>query len=97
MLTLPFHRPYTDAYLTNGVFLYRVIRLAPAGANDFVELEDCYALDVVRVTMKDLRERRLRVVTPSSSDGRRHVGVMAAPLSSVSGEAHVGSLWPEGS
>jgi hypothetical protein len=52
-------------YLTDEVFLYRVVRLA---AGDLVELEDCYRLDVVRIPVSDLRERRLRAVTPAQVD-----------------------------
>jgi len=55
-------------YLTNEVFLYRVVGPGSSGADDVVELEDCYGLDVVRVRARDLRERGLRVVTPASSD-----------------------------
>ena len=56
-------------YLTNEVFLYRVVGFLVGRWTDFVELEDCYTLDVVRVAMNDLRERRLRVVTPSADRG----------------------------
>ncbi len=52
-------------YLTDGVFLYRVVGLVTSGAGGMVELEDCYWLDVVRVAVKDLGTRRLRVVTPA--------------------------------
>jgi hypothetical protein len=51
-------------YLTDGVFLYRVARLFVDGADVTVELEDCYRLDVVEVSMSDLRARGLRLVTP---------------------------------
>jgi len=56
------------AYLTNEVFLYRVVGLVSSGAGVLVELEDCYGLDVVRVPAKDLRERELRLLTPAPSD-----------------------------
>ena len=47
-------------YLTDEVFLYRV-----AGeADDVLELEDCYRLDVVQVQAQELEARGLRVVTP---------------------------------
>jgi len=48
-------------YLTDEVFLYRVVRLA----GEMVELEDCYRLDVVSVPARDVRERRLRAVMPA--------------------------------
>lgn len=51
-------------YLTDEVFLYRVVDLLATRAGEVVELEDCYWLDIVRVPMNDLRARRLRVVTP---------------------------------
>jgi hypothetical protein len=52
-------------YLTDEVFLYRVVGVIAGGATELIELEDCYWLDVVRVSVKDLRARRLRVVTPA--------------------------------
>jgi hypothetical protein len=52
-------------YLTNGVFLYRVVRPGEGEPDAIVELEDCYGLDVVRVPVTQLSARRLRVVTPS--------------------------------
>jgi hypothetical protein len=57
------------AYLTNGVFLYRVVGFVTGAAGEMVELEDCYWLDVVRVSMTDLRSRRLRLVTPAPLEG----------------------------
>jgi len=58
-----FHR--VSVYLTNGVFLYRVVRPGEGELDAIVELEDCYGLDVVRVPVTRLSARRLRVVTPS--------------------------------
>ena len=52
-------------YLTDEVFLYRVVGLAGGGGDEVVELEDCYGLDIVTVAAVDLYERRLRVVTPA--------------------------------
>jgi hypothetical protein len=52
-------------YLTNEVFLYRVVGLAASETDEIVELEDCYGLDVVRVPVTDLDARRFRVVTPA--------------------------------
>jgi hypothetical protein len=51
-------------YLTNEVFLYRVVGLVGNGAEEVVELEDCYGLDVVRVPLRELRTRQLRIVSP---------------------------------
>ena len=56
-------------YLTNEAFLYRVVRLDASGTDEMVELEDCYWLDVVRVPARDVRARRLRVVTPAPAEG----------------------------
>jgi len=53
-----------DVYLTDEVFLYRVVGPAATSVEEIVELEDCYGLDVVRVPLRDLRPRRLRPVTP---------------------------------
>ena len=50
-------------YLTDGIFLYRVVG-ASGEQDDVVELEDCYSLNVARVPVRALRERRLRVVKP---------------------------------
>lgn len=55
-----------SVYLTNGVFLYRVVRFVPSATGEMVELEDCYGLDVVRVRVADVRDRRLRIVIPGS-------------------------------
>jgi hypothetical protein len=49
-------------YLTNGAFLYRVVRIVASDTGEMVELEDCYSLDVVRIPMPAFHERRLRVV-----------------------------------
>ena len=49
-------------YLTDEVFLYRVVGLVASGVERVVELEDCYGLDVVRVPVRALRRRGLRVV-----------------------------------
>lgn len=53
----------SGVYLTDDVFLYRVVGFV-AGPVQTVELEDCYRLDVVRVSLAELRLRRLRVVAP---------------------------------
>ena len=55
-------------YLTNEVFLYRLVGLAGRGADEVVELEDCYGLDIVTVSAMDCRARPLRVVTPARDD-----------------------------
>jgi hypothetical protein len=50
-------------YLTNEVFLYRVVGIAANDMGEVVELEDCYSLDVVCVPIHKFRANRLRVVT----------------------------------
>jgi hypothetical protein len=57
-------------YLTDDVFLYRVVARVGRGSDEAVELEDCYGLDVVTVSIAELRARRLRVVTPASRQRR---------------------------
>jgi hypothetical protein len=52
-------------YLTNEVFLYRVVGIVADAAGKLVELEDCFLLDVVHVPLAEMRARRLRVVTPA--------------------------------
>jgi hypothetical protein len=49
-------------YLTNGVFLYRVVDLVMTDSGETAAIEDCYQLDVVRVPVRELVARRLRVV-----------------------------------
>jgi hypothetical protein len=58
------HIDGAGAYLTDEVFLYRVVRFVASGVDEMVELEDCYWLDVVLIPVRDLRARRLRVVRP---------------------------------
>lgn len=57
-----------DVYLTDEVFLYRVVGVLKRGTDEIVEIEDCYRLDVVHIPTTELRARRLRVVTPLSAD-----------------------------
>jgi hypothetical protein len=52
-------------YLTDGVFLYRVVDRVMTARGEMIDVEDCYWLDVVRVPASDLDARRLRDVTPS--------------------------------
>jgi len=53
-----------DVYLTDEIFLYRIVGAVAGELSDIIELEDCYSLNVARVPLRALRERRLRVVTP---------------------------------
>jgi hypothetical protein len=62
---VPLHVP--GVYLTDEVFLYRVVRSVASGVEHVVELEDCYGLDVVRVPASALQARGLRVVAARSS------------------------------
>jgi hypothetical protein len=57
--------PHSGTYLTDEVFLYRVVDVRVTGAGEMAELEDCYWLDIVRVPISDVLARRLRVVTPT--------------------------------
>jgi hypothetical protein len=52
-------------YLTNGVFLYRVVDVVLTESGEMADIEDCYRLDIVRVPMRDLLVRGLRVVRPA--------------------------------
>jgi hypothetical protein len=56
-------------YLTDEVFLYRVVDFVVREGNRMVDLEDCYKLDVVRVPVKGVRVRRLRTVIPAPDEG----------------------------
>jgi len=49
-------------YLTNEVFLYRIVDVVLTESGEMADIEDCYWLDVVRVPMSDLLARRLRIV-----------------------------------
>ena len=51
-----------DVYLTDEVFLYRVVQANGNGEDAMVHLEDCYGLDVVCVRASELQRRQLRVV-----------------------------------
>lgn len=63
---------HANVYLTDEVFLYRIAGLLVGRRSQVVELEDCYSLDVIRVSMNDLGERHLRVVRPSVTDRPGH-------------------------
>jgi hypothetical protein len=63
-----------DQYLTDEVFLYRVVGLVAGEGAGMVELEDCYWLDVVRVPIAGVQGRQLRVVTPGPLSARNEVG-----------------------
>jgi hypothetical protein len=58
---------YAGLYLTNEVFLYRVIGVSAGETGDMVELEDCYSLDIARIPIQDFRSRSLRVVSSLAS------------------------------
>lgn len=60
--------PAIGVYLTNGIFLYRVAGLLVDVEDGFVELEDCYLLDVVLVRITELGQRCMRLVTPAVND-----------------------------
>jgi hypothetical protein len=49
-------------YLTDEVFLYRIVRVVADAAGAMIDLEDCLMLDVVRVPLAEVRARRLRVI-----------------------------------
>jgi hypothetical protein len=51
-------------YLTDEVFLFRLVHGLEGADDEGVDLEDCYGLDVVRVPLREMRRRRLRLVTP---------------------------------
>ena len=52
-------------YLTDEVFLYRLVDVVMTDAGAMFEIEDCYGLDVVRIPKSDVFARRLRPVTPT--------------------------------
>ncbi|HTX09530.1 MAG TPA: hypothetical protein VME22_13010 [Solirubrobacteraceae bacterium] len=56
-------------YLTNEVFLYRVVRSIASDTGEMVELEDCYSLDTVHVPIHTLHTGRLRVVIAAPNGG----------------------------
>ena len=58
-------RTGVQVYLTDEVFLYRVVHTVASSHGYVVLLEDCYGLDVARVPMTVLLDRGLRVVTPT--------------------------------
>ena len=72
-------------YLTDEVFLYRVVALVTGDQDDVVDLEDCYFLDTVHVRMRDLRERGLRVVSPEDPGDRFDQAARLAPGGAFNG------------
>jgi hypothetical protein len=68
-------------YLTDGVFLYRVTGFVANGmdATATLEVEDCYGLDVVKVSINDVEARRLRLVTPAAADAQLSAGPARHP------------------
>jgi hypothetical protein len=52
-------------YLTDGVFLYRVVGPSPDAAGERVVVEDCFLPDAVSVSIAELRTSGLRAVTPA--------------------------------
>ena len=62
------HADGPGMYLTDEVFLYRLVGSRTRGMTEMVEIEDCYWLDVVEVSIIAFRERRLRIVTPATGD-----------------------------
>jgi len=55
-------------YLTDGVDLYRFVGGIAGGTGEMVGLEDCRSLEVVLLSIEELRGRRLRAVTPASGE-----------------------------
>ncbi len=60
--------PFQDAglYVTDDVFLFRVVGVVDTDAGEMVELEDCWGLDVVQVPINASRLLGLRVVLPAA-------------------------------
>jgi hypothetical protein len=52
-------------YLTNGVFLYRVVDIVVTESGQMADIEDCYGLDIVRMPMRAVLAGRLRLVKPA--------------------------------
>ena len=52
-----------DVYLTDGVFLFRIIGPICAGDDAVAQVEDCYSLNVIRIPVRELVARGLRPVT----------------------------------
>ena len=55
-------------YLTDEILFYRVVGVLKREKDEFVEIEDRYWLDVVRVPASELPARRLRVVARLTAD-----------------------------
>ncbi len=56
-------------YLTDELFLFRVLGVLDTDAGEMVELEDSFGLDVVLVPIADPRLLGLRVVMPAPGHG----------------------------
>ncbi len=53
-----------SGYLTDGVNLYRFVGEIRGGIEHLIALEDCWTLEVLLLTIDDLRASRLRTVVP---------------------------------
>ena len=58
------HTGHPSRYLTDGVNLYRFV----AEIGSLIALEDCWTLEVLLLTIGDLRTGRLRAVVPAGAE-----------------------------
>ena len=71
-------------YLTDEVFLYRVVGFVADESRATVQLEDCYWLDVVSVPMAHVSARRLRPVVPLTSGDQLQASDSRVSIDNVS-------------
>jgi len=60
------HASEPSRYLTDGVDLYRYLGAIPSAMGQMIGLENCRSLDVTLWPIVELRNRRLRTVTPAA-------------------------------
>ena len=62
------HAGRSSRYLTDGVNLYRFVGAIASGTGEMVGLENCRSLDVMLLSIGELRARRLRAVIPAGGE-----------------------------
>jgi hypothetical protein len=66
--TIADHAGRRGRYLTDGVDLYRYLGTVSSRSGRMVGLEDCRSLDVLLLSVRELRRRRMRAVIPAEAD-----------------------------
>lgn len=62
------HAGHSSRYLTDGVNLYRFVGEIASRTEQLIALEDCWTLEVVLLTIGELRTGRLLAVVPAGAE-----------------------------